>query len=140
MIPEKLYYNCDSPINILLSANIFRSKIFRGVSMSAWEQLGSHGPFKIAFRQAPWFAQFKPVTYGAAKDGHKNVMFKDEQEWHSPDEVNFKIADVEYVMHMTNAPAGIGPIIRKRTIDVLKRTWPQLYREGVVNDPYLSRK
>jgi len=60
---ERLYYNCANPLEILDSGLILTSKIYSGVSMSSSRQVYSHGPFKIEFKQAPWFRQFIEVMY-----------------------------------------------------------------------------
>lgn len=44
-----LYYNCDDPTAIIKAGIIRSNKIFTGVSLSDWSELGSHGPFKIQF-------------------------------------------------------------------------------------------
>ena len=139
-MPEFLYYNCDAPDLILGSLRVLPSKTFScgGVSMSAWPEMGSHGPFKIAFKQALWFQQFIPVVYGS-EPSQKNPMFTDEQEWNSPTEVRFSLEDVVYVMFMQNAPCVLGPRQLKWKRTILASRWPELYREGIVADPYLSR-
>lgn len=44
-----LYYNCNNPVPVIVSGHIKVSQVFVGVSLSDWSELGSHGPFKIAF-------------------------------------------------------------------------------------------
>src|SRR5271157_4350292 len=62
-LPQYLYYNCLEPLKILESGIIKVSKIFKGVSFSTNYQLKAHGPFKIVFKQSPWFQDLKVVVY-----------------------------------------------------------------------------
>lgn len=136
MRPSVLYYNCAHPVEILDSCLIHVSSIHRGVSMSEWRELGSHGPFKIAFSAAPWFAQFQRVEYGAAPK--KNPMFADEREWYSALCVQFALSDVRQVSFMKNAPSPLGPRQLKTRLWALKLRYPKLFVGPVlVNDPYL---
>ena len=47
------YYNCDNPIAVIESGVLKTSQIFRGVSLSDWSELGSHGPFKLVLDLDP---------------------------------------------------------------------------------------
>jgi hypothetical protein len=62
-LPATLYYNCSNPVKIITGNTINCSDVFTGVSMSVFFDLGSHGPFKISFKQSPWFEQFIRVMY-----------------------------------------------------------------------------
>lgn len=139
-MPKFLYYNCDAPHLILgerhVRANI-RGRVFRGISMSEWSDMGSHGPFKIAFNKARWFGQFRKIEYGNSPD-LKNPMFSDEKEWVTESDVYFQKEDVAYVMLMLNVPCLVTSGKLMRICEALQRSWPDLYREGTVNDPYLS--
>lgn len=128
-----IYYNCARPDLILASGRILTSPVFRGVSLSEWADLGSHGPFKLALRRGAWFDQFRKVEYGP---GHKPVMFADEREWVSSEPVVLPASDVLWVMFMENAPCCIGPRILKRVQAALSGP---LYRVGRIPDPYLRR-
>lgn len=140
-LPDMLYYNCGAPLKILEECRVRRSILDgrdRGLSMSSWSEMGSHGPFKIAFNPSPWFKQFIQVKYGPAP--FKNPMFQDEQEWFSYGDVEFQLQNVQYIMFMLNAPVGaIGPRILKNVRRSLTMKYGPRYRESVVNDPYLRK-
>lgn len=139
MHPDFLYYNCHEADKVMRSLTLMPSEIHTGISLSAWSEMGSHGPFKIAFRRAPWFRHFNEVHYG--KFPLKNPMFADEQEWvcHSHDSIKFMLGDVMYVMFMKNAPCVLGPRTLERIRKTLRTEYATLYREDVVDDHYLKK-
>lgn len=130
-VPARLFYNCSDPRPIIETRLVKPSKVHTGVSMSAFSELGSHGPFKIEFKTAPWFAHFKKVW---RPKGH---MFENEDEWYCPNAVAFDIADVVLVTYMVNAPR-IYPIITKRVRKHFATNMPDRYMERSVADPYLE--
>lgn len=136
MILVIAYYNCSNPLKVLDERRIRESKIHSGVSLSYWRELGSHGPFKITFHRSPWFNQLREVEYGPQPQ-LKHPMFEDERELFSPAEISFNDEDVHSVTYMLNAPSPLGPRKLKATVHELKEKFPHLYRERVVNDPYL---
>lgn len=137
-VPLILYYNCSAPVKIIYERRIRVSRINgrdRGVSMSSWSEMGSHGPFKIAFKRSKWFDQFGEVLYGPHP--RKNPMFKSEREWNSIEEVLFDIGDVTSVVFMTNAPCVISRRKLWAEQNRLQVELPGLYMARVVDDPYL---
>lgn len=58
-----LYYNCHRPLDVLRTGCIVPSKIHRCTSLSTNFNLGSHGPFKITFRNPPWQAVLRECLY-----------------------------------------------------------------------------
>lgn len=58
-----LYYNCTRPLDVLTSKSILKSKTAGGVSLSQQFNIGSHGPFKLAFKDAAWEHQMHQVIY-----------------------------------------------------------------------------
>lgn len=113
--------------------------VHRGVSMSERAELGYHGPFKIVFRAAPWFAQFEQVEYGDVCRGLKNPCFADEREWYSESRVEFHSRDVVRVLFMTNAPRSMGPRVLARARNQLG-AMPFEYSELEVYDPVLMNR
>jgi hypothetical protein len=58
-----LYYNCSDPITILSLLQIRPDKALSGIYMNEFFDYSSNGPFKISFKQSPWFEQFIRVMY-----------------------------------------------------------------------------
>lgn len=159
-----LYYNCQRPDLVLAAREIRVSTINRnerGISMSSYDQLRSHGPFKISFKRSPWFSQFYECVYQnniSQIDPQfeaeaeklcgptwwrlvKPQMFWHEFEYWSPLPLKFDDSDVVHVVYMKNAPCVLGPRVLKRIRNELaeksKSIWTfYQYDEVEVHDEY----
>lgn len=129
----RLFYNANHPVEILEQLRIKSSIINRrnrGVSMSSCI-INSHGAFTFIFKSdLSWYNQFSKVSYGLFDQFDnlcKNVMFADEHEWWSANDVLFTLNDVERVIFRSQSPAArMHPIITKRNYEKLRIKYGQL--------------
>lgn len=67
----RFYFNCDNPLPILRDMVIKRSKVTHGVSVSQQFNIGSHGPFKLEFKDPAFASSLKRCLYFTRLKGEK---------------------------------------------------------------------